>query len=129
MKFLVGNQLPATLARRLTYEGCEPVHVLDIGLQASDKEILNYAGENGCVVVSKFEDFFHVISTARVDVQLVCVRIGNCRKAASVVRHAPGPVRCDRVRGSWTGLVENQPLAGAAEIDLGELRLIGGHIG
>ena len=40
MKFLVDNQLPATLARFLTSRGVDCQHVLDIGLaQATDAEI------------------------------------------------------------------------------------------
>ena len=80
MKFLVDNQLPAALARFLASRGEEASHVLDLGLaQASDAEIWRHATENGMVIISKDEDFFHLAGLPEAWVQFIWVRLGNCR--------------------------------------------------
>lgn len=81
MKFLVDNQLPAALARFIESRGCHAKHVLDIGLaEASDAEILRCAESERYILVSKDEDFLHLILRPGVTAGLVWVRIGNCRK-------------------------------------------------
>lgn len=81
MKFLVDNQLPAALARFLSDTGTECQHVLDVGLaQTSDAEIWRYAAEGEFVLISKDEDFFHRAARPDAPVQLVWIRLGNCRK-------------------------------------------------
>lgn len=81
MKFLVDNQLPAALARFIESRGCHAKHVLDIGLAgASDIEIFRYAEAEGHILVSKDEDFLHLMLQPSVSAGLVWVRIGNCRK-------------------------------------------------
>ena len=58
MTFLVDNQLPQALVRFLVMRGHQAKHVLDLGMdEAGDQVIWNYAGKNGCVVVTKDEDF------------------------------------------------------------------------
>jgi Uncharacterized protein conserved in bacteria len=58
------------------------VRFLDSGLsQASDPEIWRYAAEHQLVLISKDEDFFHLATQPGVAVQLVWIRMGNCRKA------------------------------------------------
>lgn len=82
MRFLIDNQLPVALARWLSSRGWECLHVLDAGLAAaSDSEIWRHAIEGAFVVVSKDEDFFHVAARPGSTVQLVWIRLGNCRKA------------------------------------------------
>lgn len=81
MRFLVDNQLPAALARFLNDAGDECRHVLDEGLaQAPDAEVWRYAAEHQFILVSKDEDFFHRAARPDARVQLVWVRLGNCRK-------------------------------------------------
>jgi predicted nuclease of predicted toxin-antitoxin system len=81
VKFLVDNQLPAALARFIESRGCHAKHVLDIGLsEASDIEIFRYAEAEGYILVSKDEDFLHLILRTSAAAGLVWVRIGNCRK-------------------------------------------------
>lgn len=81
MTFLVDNQLPGALARFLTALGVESHHVLDLGLgQASDIEIWRYASEHRMTLISKGEDFFHLAGRPAASVQLVWVRLGNCRR-------------------------------------------------
>ena len=80
MRFLVDNQLPIALARFLAGRGTECHHVLDLGFgQASDREIWRYAAEHQMVVISKDEDFFRLAEQPGAAVQLVWVRLGNCR--------------------------------------------------
>jgi predicted nuclease of predicted toxin-antitoxin system len=82
VRFLVDNQLPVALARFLSSAGSDSQHVLDAGLsQASDSEIWLYAAEHHLVLISKDEDFFHRAARPGVAVQLVWIRMGNCRKA------------------------------------------------
>lgn len=83
MRFLVDNQLPVALAHFLTRAGSESLHVIDVGLaQASDSEIWSYAAEGEFVLVSKDDDFFHRATQPGAPVQLVWIRLGNCRNAA-----------------------------------------------
>lgn len=81
MKFLVDNQLPAALAGFIESRGCYAKHVLDIGLaEASDAQILRHAESEGYILVSKDEDFLHLVLKPTATAGLVWVRIGNCRK-------------------------------------------------
>jgi predicted nuclease of predicted toxin-antitoxin system len=83
VRFLIDNQLPTTLARLLAERGAECHHVLDLGLgQAADSEIWRFAAEREMVVISKDEDFFHLAGIPGAGVQLVWVRLGNCRTGA-----------------------------------------------
>lgn len=80
MKFLVDNQLPLDLCRWLASKGQEFSHVLDLGLEhATDREIWASAGEQGAVLVSKDEDFFHLAGLPGSTGRLLWVRLGNCR--------------------------------------------------
>ena len=82
MKFLVDNQLPAALARWLSAKGFEATHVLDLKLNESDDErIWAHAAAHGMVVISKDDDFQNR-ATHRGTVQVVWVRLGNCRNKA-----------------------------------------------
>lgn len=83
MKFLVDNQLPAALAELLVSKGHEARHVLEVGLDAAgDTKIWNYAAANSLAVITKDEDFPQRASRPGAPVQVVWVRLGNCRKAA-----------------------------------------------
>ena len=67
MKFLVDNQLPATLAEYLRQRG--------------DREICRYAETEDRVVISKDEDFFYLAKQRAARIRVVWVRMGNCRTA------------------------------------------------
>ena len=83
MKFLIDNQLPGALARHLQAQGLDSFHVENVGLsEAKDREIWRYAAVNGCVIVSKDEDFLHLAGADPAGPALVWIRLGNCRKAA-----------------------------------------------
>ena len=83
MKFLVDNQLPTALARRLTAQGHECWHVLDLGLdEADDATIWRRVGAEGFVLISKDEDFLHFANQPNTSAQFIWVRLGNCRKQA-----------------------------------------------
>ena len=83
MKYVIGNQLPAALARHLQTHGLDACHVADVGMdQASDREIWQYATVNGYAVVSKDEDFLHIAHADAAGPPFVWVRLGNCRKPA-----------------------------------------------
>jgi len=56
--------------------------VLALGLDcATDAEIWNYAKANSFVLITKDEDFSRRASQPNATVQVVWVRLGNCRKA------------------------------------------------
>jgi len=58
MKALLDMNLPPKLARFLTEKGIESVHWFSIGApDASDKEIMAYARNNGYIVMSCDLDF------------------------------------------------------------------------
>jgi predicted nuclease of predicted toxin-antitoxin system len=80
VKFLVDNQLPAKLAKFMAARGHEADHVLDVGLdEASDTEIWKHAATNGQVLITKDEDFFLRACQPNARVQVVWLRLGNCR--------------------------------------------------
>jgi predicted nuclease of predicted toxin-antitoxin system len=80
VKFLVDNQLPASLARYLRNRGHDCQHVLEIGLaSASDLEICRYANQEARVIISKDEDFFYLASKPEATTRILWVRLGNCR--------------------------------------------------
>lgn len=80
MKFLIDNQLPIKLSKSIKSWGFESLHVQELNLdKSSDQVILDYANLNHCILVSKDEDFFHMLSQSSYEVTLIWVRIGNCR--------------------------------------------------
>lgn len=82
MKFLIDNQLPASLAKYLSTKGHEAQHVLNIGLaSAKDVEICQYAAQHEQVIVTKDEDFSRQAIQPGAAIQVVWVRLGNCRKS------------------------------------------------
>ena len=83
MKFLVDNQLPPLLARFLVSQGHEAEHVSELGLGDADDELLwQRAARDGCVMISKDEDFARRVYLGRQPpVPLVWLRLGNCRNA------------------------------------------------
>lgn len=83
MTFLIDNQLPQSLARFLASHGHKAEHVLDLGMdEADDRAIWDYAGKNGCVIVTKDEDFISLSLQSGTMNQVVWVRLGNCRTPA-----------------------------------------------
>ncbi|MGH9403748.1 MAG: DUF5615 family PIN-like protein [Terriglobia bacterium] len=62
MKFLIDNQLPGALSRFFASLGCDCVHVMEVGLgQAADVDVWQYACDNGRLVITKDEDFLHLV--------------------------------------------------------------------
>jgi predicted nuclease of predicted toxin-antitoxin system len=83
LKFLVDAQLPPSLARWISSRGHEATHVFDVAMHtAGDAAIWDYAGANGCVLLTKDEDFVDrwLLSTA--PIALVWIRKGNCSNDA-----------------------------------------------
>ena len=93
MKFLVDNQLPLALAQRLRQLGHEARHVIDLHLdEAEDLDIWQQAASLGWTIITKDEDFSRLVLLRAEPVQVVWVRLGNCRKAVlldTVERHWP----------------------------------------
>jgi predicted nuclease of predicted toxin-antitoxin system len=86
VKFLIDNQLPASLANLLVSLGHEALHVLDVGLAAAgDHDIWRYAAENALVIVTKDEDFSRRNVNLDPVPRVVWVRLGNCRNRQLLV--------------------------------------------
>ena len=82
MKFLVDSQLPIALAIFLKEIGFEATHVMDVGLEeALDSDIAAYASSRELVIITKDEDFSVLSVLGLCKAPVVCVRLGNCRKA------------------------------------------------
>jgi predicted nuclease of predicted toxin-antitoxin system len=82
VKFLVDNQLPASLVHFLVERGFHAEHVLDLKMdEADDRAIWQYASVNQLTVISKDEDFTYLATLPNATTQLVWVRLGNCRNA------------------------------------------------
>ena len=79
MRFLVDAQLPPALASWLNARGHAAKAVRDINLRnASDSAIWEFAATDGCVVLTKDEDFIERTLRTQVGPQIVWLRIGNC---------------------------------------------------
>jgi predicted nuclease of predicted toxin-antitoxin system len=82
VRFLVDNQLPASLVHFLIERGFHAEHVLDLKMEeADDRAIWRYASANQLTVISKDEDFAYLATLPNATAQLVWVRLGNCRNA------------------------------------------------
>jgi predicted nuclease of predicted toxin-antitoxin system len=83
VKFLVDNQLPASLAKYLRKRGFDCQHVLEVGLgEAVDEVLRDYAGVQERIIISKDEDFLYFAKWPESKVRLIWVRLGNCRTPA-----------------------------------------------
>lgn len=96
-RFVVDNQLPATLARWCETKGCVAEHVLTLQMaQAPDDWIWQHAAHTGGVIITKDEDFARMTVLRSEPVVVVWLRFGNCRTAtllASMERAWPDIVR------------------------------------
>ncbi|TLG14834.1 hypothetical protein FEK35_06650 [Nocardia cyriacigeorgica] len=92
MKFVVDAQLPPALARALSADGHDAVHVCDIGLLAApDAEVRAEALRRDAAIVTKDEDFI-LIGRSRPDdpkPAVIWIRIGNCSKKELLSRFLP----------------------------------------
>jgi len=80
VRFLIDNQLPRALATLLQNLGHHAVHVLDVELaRVNDLAIWAYAAQHGYTIISKDADFADLALLAQAKVQVIWVRIGNCR--------------------------------------------------
>ncbi len=87
MRFLVDAQLPPALARWLSAQDHESLHVADIGMQsASDRAIWDLADKDGWVIVTKDEDFAQRKTLTASGPQVVWLRWPNGRRADLLAR-------------------------------------------
>ena len=83
MNFLIDAQLPPALAHWLSEAGCQAQAVREVGLRESeDGAIWRYAEANGCVIVTKDEDFALRVQAAATGPAVVWLRVGNTSNAA-----------------------------------------------
>lgn len=87
MRILVDAQLPPALARWLSAQDHESLHVADIGMQsASDRAIWDLADKDGWVIVTKDEDFAQRKTLTASGPQVVWLRWPNGRRADLLAR-------------------------------------------
>ena len=93
MKLLLDAHLPPVLARVMTREGYEVVHVAELAMkEAADIDIWQYALAHDYVVVSKDEDFMRYKRDASGKPRFIWVRTGNCKNRElidTMVKHLP----------------------------------------
>jgi predicted nuclease of predicted toxin-antitoxin system len=83
VKFLVDAQLPPALARWLCEVGCDAQAVRELGLrEADDNVIWQHAEANGCIIVTKDEDFAVRVQATQRGPDVVWLRVGNTSNAA-----------------------------------------------
>jgi predicted nuclease of predicted toxin-antitoxin system len=81
VRFLVDNQLPPTLVDYLRERGHEAAHVVELGLDASaDAHLWNIAARDTWIIITKDEDLSQMVLFRPEKVQVLWVRLGNCRK-------------------------------------------------
>lgn len=82
MKFLVDEQLPATVARWLVDLGYEAQHVAELGMEsASDQAIWNRALASQSVIVTKDRDFAEWAIARDPSAAVLWLRFGNLKSA------------------------------------------------
>jgi predicted nuclease of predicted toxin-antitoxin system len=81
--FLIDAQLPRILAARLQSLGYSAIHVSAVAADdAADDVIWQIAERDGCVVVSKDEDFAQRVRASATGPSVVWIRLGNQPNAA-----------------------------------------------
>ena len=81
MRFLVDAQLPPALARWMVVQGHEAQHVADIDMQAAtDRQIWDYAAQNGAAIMTKDEDFAQRRALTDWGPVIVWIRLPNARR-------------------------------------------------
>ena len=76
--FLVGAQLPPSLAEALRHAGCQAVHLVDVGLlAATDQQIWDEAISRSAVLVTKDRDFALRKAASNDGSAILWVRVGN----------------------------------------------------
>lgn len=107
MNFLVDNQLPAALARFLSAAGHPAQHVLDVTLnEADDRPIWDYAKTHSLIVISKDEDFVHLVQRPGEAGRLLWVRIGNCRNESLLTAFESALAKIEQSFAAGQRLVE-----------------------
>jgi predicted nuclease of predicted toxin-antitoxin system len=85
VRFLVDAQLPPALVKFIRRSGHDCDHVADVGLRDDeDESIYSHAKENGCVIITKDEDFAQRKAVLRGKPQVVWLRRGNCSNRALI---------------------------------------------
>jgi predicted nuclease of predicted toxin-antitoxin system len=89
--FLIDAQLPPSLAEALCQNGCQAVHLIELGLlQATDRQIWDEAVSRSAVLVTKDRDFALRRTARNAGPSILWVRVGNTsnRKLIELMLHA-----------------------------------------
>ena len=87
MRFLIDAQLPPALARWLSANGHDAVHVADKGMQAAtDRLIWDYALAEGWIIITKDEDFAQRKILMQHSPAIVWIRWPNTRRQELLTR-------------------------------------------
>ena len=86
MRFIVGAQLPRSLAVFLRGKKLDAIHTSELpdGNETPDSEIIRISLAEGRIVVSKDGDFYDRFTARREPYKLLHIRTGNIRNAALI---------------------------------------------
>jgi predicted nuclease of predicted toxin-antitoxin system len=80
--FLVDQMLPASLATQLRETFPSSVHVREVSLSGrSDRDVSQFADENGLAVITKDRDFERFMQTSASPAKTVWLSVGNSPNA------------------------------------------------
>lgn len=83
MKLLFDQNLSPRLVHRLSDICAGSAHVSTLGLdRATDREVWEYARDNGFIIVSRDTDFSEMSVVQGYPPKVVCIRRGNCSTGA-----------------------------------------------
>ena len=108
IKLLFDQNLSYRLVSRVSVYYPDSKHVASLGLeQSSDKDIWQYAKDNGFVLVSKDSDFNEISTLYGFPPQIIWLRLGNSR--ISVAENALKKYKnmiSDIINGKVVGIIE-----------------------
>ena len=79
MKLLLDQNISRRVAESLRSPAVEIRHVSSFGLGSStDRQIWDFARQNGFAIVSKDADFHHMSFTVGAPPKMIWLRLGNC---------------------------------------------------
>jgi len=105
VRFLVDEQLPASVAQWLADQGHEAHHVGTLGMKsASDQTIWNHALATGAVIVTKDRDFVEWAIARRPAAAVLWLRFGNLKRS----------ILLGRLENAWPKIL--QGLVGGARV-------------
>ncbi|MBI5769123.1 MAG: DUF5615 family PIN-like protein [Verrucomicrobia bacterium] len=113
MKLLFDENLPPSLPRLPAVDFPDSLHVRDCGLKGQPDEVIwEYAGQHGCVLVSKDSDFYERSLLFGPPPKFVWLSLGNCTRdevVALLIRRRADIAALDSAGAEATLILLPQP--------------------